>query len=306
MNFALISKIAAAVLGVGLIATTVAVVLPAPDGTESIWIDQPVASSIIASGPTVIAVHASYKHVDSFRFVIRKDGKTVKVLNDTSVTVEKLDKSQGWGTLVTGAVEWASTPGTYTIEPRYIADGTWITGTTISVTVLDAPAPDAPTPTAKPTQQPDEQPTEEPTEAPTTAPTTAPSAPAPQPTTATPEPAQMPTGSIQRVAVLNDSHRSNFTVYGIRPEFVDVDVQVRYRTTGAWSSWASLGCGDLATELWSDPANPSYMCQKTDHVWGWSTNGREAQVRAVITNYDDESLVYTTNVITWTVPPDIG
>ena len=65
-------------------------------------------------------------------------------------------------------------------------------------------------------------------------------------------------------------------------------------------------CGDLATEIWSNPDNPSFTCQVSNHIWGQSTAGRQAQVRAVITNYDDESLVWTTNVISWSIQADVG
>jgi hypothetical protein len=290
------------------VGTVVGAVVPAPDGTQSIWVDQPIANSTIASGSTAIVAHASYQYVTSFRFVVRKNGQTVKVLNDTTPLIEKKDKSNGFGQLASAEVSWTPVAGVYTIEPRYISGGEWIKGTPVTVTVLDTPEPDAEKPTEQPTEAPTSEPTavptQEPSEAATAGPSTSPVS-TPPPATPTPVAPQMPTGTIQRIAT-NDSHVSNYNVYGITPEFVDVDVQVRYSTTGAWSSWASLGCSDLAPEIWSTAEHPSFTCQVNNHIWGWSTSGRQAQVRAVITNYDDESLVYTTNTVSWSVFPDIG
>jgi hypothetical protein len=307
MNFALISKIAAAVLGVGLVATTVGFILPSPDGTTSIWIDQPVANSVVATGPVVIAAHASYTDVTSFRFVIRRDGSTVKVLNDTSLTVEKKDKSGGYGRLVSGAVEWPSSPGVYTIEPRYLAGGSWTTGTPVTVTVLDTPPPDAETPTNSPTQPPtDDEPIIEPTAEPTVAPTTPPAT-FPQPTSA-PTPPQMPTGTVQRSAPDTSGHRSTFYVSNITPEFVDVDVQVRTKSEydSQWTTWASLGCSDLTKEVWSTPQKSYFQCSVQNHIFKASSQERQAEVRVVITNYDDESLVWTSNGPSWTITRSIG
>lgn len=304
MNFTLISKIAAAVLGVGLIATAVGVIIPAPDGSTAIWIDQPVANSTIGSGATVIAAHASWgEQVTSFRFVIRKNGTTVKVLNDTTLTVEKKDRSGGYGRLVSGAVEWDAAPGDYTIEPRYIASGTWITGTRAPVTVLETPPPDAVTPTAQPAgpaDQPIDVPDEQATPAPTTAPTQAPTTPD--------APAQLPTGTIQRFTTDSSGYKSTFSVQNITPEFVDVDVQVRTKGeySSQWDPWISLGCSDLAKEIWSTPDTSYFGCEVKDHSFAFNAQERQAQVRVVITSYDDESIVYTATGPTWTIMRTIG
>ncbi len=305
MNFAIISKIAAAVLGVGLIATAAGVIIPAPDGSQSIWIDQPVANSTIASGATTIAAHASWgEKVTSFRFVIRKGGTTVKVLNDTSLTVENKDKSGGYGRLVSGAVEWDAAPGDYTIEPRYIANGEWKKGTRASVTVLETPPPDAVTPTAPPTSGPSDQPLEAPPEQPTAPPTAAP------PTTPdVPDaPPQMPTGNVQRFTTDSSGHKSSFSVQNITPEFVDVDVQVRVKGdySGQWDTWISLGCSDLVKEIWSTPEKSYFGCEVKDQIFNTSSQPRQAEVRVVITNYDDESLIYIASGPTWSIMQTIG
>ena len=307
MNFALISKIAAAVLGVGLIATAAAVFVPAPFDSPSIWIDQPVAGSTIASGPTVIAVHASHEQVKSFRFVIRTGGTTVKVLNDTSVTVENKDRSGGYGRLVTGAVQWDAAPGVYTIEPRYIAGGEWVKGTKSTVTVLETPPPDAVTPTALPTAGPTNEPIDAPTAEPTDSPTSAPTQ-APAPPDEPDAPAQLPTGKIQRSTIDSSGYTSSFYVENITPEFVDVDVQVRTKSeySSQWDTWVSLGCSDLKKEIWSTPAQSFFGCEVKDYTFWFSSQERQAQVRVVITNYDDESLVYTASGPSWTIIRTIG
>jgi hypothetical protein len=244
--------------------------------------------------------------VAQFRVVIRKEGKTVKVLNDT--TPDSTKSGILYGVLSSGAVEWQGTPGLYTIEPRYLANGSWVTGEAATVTVLTsdgglpvtgATAPPTPTPTE--TTTPDPTVTDAPVvdDEPVVV---------PPPPTSTPVPdagPQMPTGSIQRSGAAN-SHTSSYIVSNIAPEFVDVDVQVRSRTIGAWTSWSSLGCSDLVRDVWWTAENPYFTCQVSGHTWGWSTYGRDAQVRVVITNYDDESLVYTSPSLSWYIQPDIG
>ena len=307
MNFALITKIAAAVAAAGAAATLVVALLPAPFVETGIWLDQPIAGAQLQPGPVVISMHASNTNLGQFRVVIRKDGKTVKVLNDT--TPDKQKSGILYGVLSSGAVEWQGTPGIYTIEPRYLANGTWITGDKATVTVANS---DGSLPVPQPSGPATPKPTATTTPDPTATETAAPPVDQPDPVTPVPtstpvpdEEPQMPTGTIQRIGPA-DGHTSTYSVSTITPEFVDVDVQVRSRTSGSWSSWVSLGCSDLVHDIWWTPDNPTYGCQVASHTWGWSTSGRDAQVRVVITNYDDESLVYTSPSVSWHVQVDIG
>ncbi len=307
MNFALITKIAAAVVAAGATATLVVALLPAPFVETGIWLDQPIPGAQLQPGPVVISMHASNTNVGQFRVVIRKDGKTVKVLNDTTPDSEK--SGILYGRLSSGAVEWQGTPGIYTVEPRYLANGTWIKGDKATVTVAnsDGSLP-VPEPAGPSTPTPTETTAPEPTEAPAT-PEDEPDPVTPVPVpTSTPVPdeePQMPTGTLQRTGA-SDGHTSSYIVDVISPEFVDVDVQVRSRTTGSYSSWISLGCSDLQPSVWWTANDPFFTCQVASHTWGWSTAGRDAQVRVVITNYDDESLVYTSPTVSWHVQADIG
>jgi hypothetical protein len=306
VNFALITKIAAAITGAAAAATLVVALVPAPFVENGIWLDQPIPNAQLQPGPVTVSMHASNSNVAQFRIVIRKDGKTVKVLNDTSVTTEK--SGILFAVLSSGSVEWQGTAGIYTIEPRYLAQGSWITGetATVSVTGADGALP-VTEPSASPTSTPTATTTPDPTE--TEAPIVdgepgpvTPSATSTPPPVAEP---QMPTGTLQRNSQPN-GHQSSYTVTSITPEFVDVDVQVRSRTSGSWSSWSSLGCSDLVPDVGSTVQNPYFRCQVASHTWGWSTAGREAQVRVVITSFDDASLVYTSGSSTWTILPDIG
>lgn len=303
MNFALITKIAAAIAAAAAAATLVVVLVPAPFVETGIWLDQPIPNAQLQPGPVVIGMHASNDQVGQFRVVIRKDGKTVKILNDT--TPDKQKSSILYGVLSSGAVEWQGTPGIYTIEPRYLANGTWIKGDKATVTVANSdgslPVPEPSGPAAP---KPVETTTPDPTV--TGAPVETPDPVAPAPTSAAPdEEPQMPTGTVQRSGG-SDGHTSTYIVSNIAPEFVDVDVQVRSRTSGTWSSWTSLGCSDLVHDVWWTADDPYFTCQVASHTWGWSSSGREAQVRVVITNYDDESLVYTSPSVSWNVQVDIG
>ena len=308
MNFALITKIAAAVVAAGAAATIVVALLPAPFVETGIWLDQPIPGAQLQPGPVVIGMHASNTNVSQFRVVVRKDGKTVKVLND--ITPDSQKSGILYARLSSGAVEWQANPGIYTIEPRYLSSGTWIKGDKATVTVANSdgslPVPQesvAPTPTPTGTTEPDPTVTNAPIDD-----QPDPVTPVPGPPASTPVPdeePQMPTGSLQRSAPAN-SHTSTYIVSNISPEFVDVDVQVRSHTIGAWSSWTSLGCSDLVKDVWWTANDPYFTCQVANHTWGWSTSGRDAQVRVVITNYDDESLVFTSPTISWYISPDIG
>ncbi len=308
MNFALITKIAAAIAAAATAATLVVVLLPTPFTPTGIWLDQPIPDSQLQPGPVVIGMHASNTNVAQFRVVIRKDGKTVKVLNDT--TPDSVKSGILSARLSSGAVEWQGTPGIYTIEPRYLANGTWINGDKATVTVAnsDGSLP-IPEPSAAATPKPTATTTPDPTVtgAPVDEADPGPATPTPG-ATSTPTPVeepQMPTGSLQRSGPAN-SHTSTYIVSNISPEFVDVDVQVRSRTSGSYSGWISLGCSDLQHDVWWTAADPYFTCQVANHTWGWSTTGRDAQVRVVITNYDDEALVYTSPSISWSIQADIG
>ena len=94
----------------------------------------------------------------------------------------------------------------------------------------------------------------------------------------------------------------------ITPEFVDVDVQVRTKGeyNSQWDTWTSLGCSDLKKEIWSTPDKSYFGCEVKDYSMVFSSQERQAQVRVVITNYDDESLVFTANGPTWTIVRTIG